>query len=71
MSKKLTNLVFFNIQVYSAVKLQLGRLKVTDENNWLARIIRAANQIAPNGIAALALIFGILTVVMVMLVLRR
>jgi hypothetical protein len=44
---------------------------MADENSWLERLVRAANNAAPNGIAALALIFGILLVMMAFVVLRR
>ena len=38
---------------------------------WIERLLRAANQAAPNGIAALALVFGILMVVLSLVVLLR
>lgn len=43
---------------------------MAENSGWLEKLIRAANQAAPNGIAALALIFGILLVVMVLVILR-
>lgn len=42
---------------------------MANDEGWVERLIRAANSAAPNGIAALALIFGIL--VMVFVLLRR
>jgi len=40
-------------------------------SGWFERLILAANQARPNGIAALALVFGILLVMMVFVILRR
>jgi len=39
--------------------------------SWFERLILAANQARPNGIAALDLVFGILLVMMVFVVLLR
>jgi hypothetical protein len=44
---------------------------MSEDGGWVERCIKAANQAAPNGIAALALIFGILMVLMVLVILRR
>lgn len=48
-----------------------GRYAMLENENWLERLIRAANRVAPNGIAALALIFGILMILLVFVVLGR
>ncbi len=44
---------------------------MTEDRCWLERLIESVNRVAPSGIAALALIFGILTVVMMLAVLKR
>jgi len=49
----------------------LGRFALLENENWLEKLIRAANRVAPNGIAALALIFGILMTLLVFVVLWR
>lgn len=44
---------------------------MADEANWVGQLIETVQQIGPIGVAALALIFGIMVIYMVLAVLRR